>query len=677
MSTKAIFLCGLVKLCACFTVCGQSEAELAQFQSFFDEENEFPLEKTLQAASLKLDQAREIADPREESMALKNLGLLHLNRLHDYEKAMVFFIRALAIEDSIQWESQQVLSYVAIARVFNIVGDYYKSAQFLRQALKINEAGKDINSLAMILIDLGNVNASMGHIEEAFSNYERVLRYKNDIAKKFEAEALFHFAHLYTLQGNYQEALGNHKKSLAIVRRLSDRYSEAQSLNDIGMLYALMGNDEKSLANHLVALEIRQALNDKRGMAESHNNIGSFYFKQKDPEKAVASGMLALEKGLESQAQDQIFRSYELLSQCYKDLADYKNALAYMELSLAIHEFIQNEKQERHLQETQNRYVLGKMENEIEKLDALHLAREKEIAAQKQFRNILFLGVVLVAVIALLVLYLYLVKRRSNRRLEVAKTEVQQQNITLQELNHTKDKFFSIISHDLKGPLSSLTSFSHLLIDHLDSMSKEEIQLLAKDLDKSVRNLFALLENLLEWSRSQTGNIDFTPEVFDLTAVLENNKNLLEGQAKSKKISLHVDRLSTCLVKLHKQSINTVVRNLISNAIKFTPEGGAIQVGVRNTNQRISISVKDNGVGIPPEAMSKLFRIDRKHSTKGTASEKGTGLGLILCKDFVEKNGGKISVQSEPGKGSVFSFSFSHDILVSPPIKLVESAPFS
>src|SRR5690606_22843834 len=139
----------------------------------------------------------------------------------------------------------------------------------------------------------------------------------------------------------------------------------------------------------------------------------------------------------------------------------------------------------------------------------------------------LFLLIALVAVIALLVLYLYLVKRRSNRILEVARQEVQQQNVRLQELNHTKDKFFSIISHDLKGPLNSLTSFSHLLIEHTDSMSREEIQLLAGDLDKSVKNLYTLLENLLEWSRSQTGNIDFSGEVFDLTELAKSNKTLL------------------------------------------------------------------------------------------------------------------------------------------------------
>ena len=660
MFTKANRLACFLMLLASFSLFGQTDAELAQFQRFFETKNQPPLEKTLPAARLKLEQAREINDARGEAIALKTLGLLHLNRLHDYEKAMDFFIQALTIEDSLRFESQQALTYVAISRVFEVVGDYYKSAHFLNQALRSNEAERDINSLAMILINMGKVNASLGKLDEALNNYKQVLRYREDIDEKYEAEALFHLAHSFTLQGNYPEALRYHKKALGISRGAKDRYAEALSLNDIGILYALMKNDTKSLANHQVALEIRQALADKRGLAESYNNIGLLYYRQNDPAKAIVLGKLALENGRESQAQEQMFQSYELLSQAYKDLEDYENSLTCKELSLAIHEFIQNERQERQLLETQNRYVLGKKENEIEKLEALRLDREREILAQKEFRNILFLLVGMVVVIALLVLYLYLVKRRSNRTLEAAKNEVQQQNIRLQELNHTKDKFFSIISHDLKGPLNSLTSFSHLLIDHTDRMSKEEIRLLAKDLDQSVKNLYTLLENLLEWSRSQTGNIDFSGEVFDLCELVEANRNLLAGQAKNKNIGIHVDVPQGCPVALHKPSVNTVLRNLISNAIKFTPEGGCIRVSLQRSGTRVSISVADDGVGMGRDVLGKLFRIDTKHSTKGTADEKGSGLGLILCREFVEKNGGAISVTSQPGKGSIFTFTFGY-----------------
>lgn len=675
MSRKAL-LAGLVLISVSFALYGQSESEFSRFRAFFREQDQPPLETTLHAATLKLEQAREIQDGREEARALKELGLIHLNRVHDYEKAMDFFILALAIEDSLKLEPQRVLTYIAIARVFEVVGDYYKSAQFLEQALTINETQRDINALAMILNNLGKVKASLGSIDEAFSYYRRVLNYREDIDKRFEAEALFNIGHLYTHQGDYAEALSSHKNALAVTRKAGDEYAEAATLNDIGILYGLMKNNEKSRANHLVALEIRERLSDKAGMAASYNNIGWLNYRLNNTGEAITNGKRALELGREAQAQEQIFKSYELLSQSYKELGDFKNALTYKELSLAIHEFIQNEKQERQLLETQNRYVVGRKETEIAKLEALRLDREKELAAQQKFQNVLFVVVGLVAIIAGLLLILYIVKRRSNRVLEVAKNEVQHQNIKLQDLNHTKDKFFSIISHDLKGPLNSLTSFSRLLMDHIDNLSKEEIQMLARDLDKSLKNLFTLLENLLEWSRSQTGNIDFTPEVFDLTEILKSNKNLLESQAGNKRITIVIDQDGECPVRLHKQSINTVIRNLISNAIKFTREGGTIRLSVNKNGSLLSVSVADNGIGMSKEVMERLFHIDQKQSSPGTANEKGTGLGLILCREFIEKNGGKIAVQSMPGEGSTFTCSFPMKVAVKAGKKVTEPASF-
>lgn len=659
-----------------FLIHAQDEAELSRFQSFFDERQTSPVEKALYEASLKLEQSREIGDAREEARALRDLGLIHLNRAHDYEKAVDLLIDALAIEDSLQLVNQQVLTYISLARAFEVVGDFYKSAQFLNQAASLDPQEININTLAMIFNDLGRVNAAMGAMDKALQNFQHVLRYRTDIDKRFEAEALLNLGHLYTAQGDYKAALESHKKALAVTRALTDRRSEALSLNDIGVLYGLMKNDEKSLANHEVALEIRQSLDDKRGIAESYNNIASFYLRKGEAEKARANGLLALEQGRESQAQDQMLKSYDLLSQSFKSLGDFQSALSYKELSQALHEFIENEAHERQLLETQNRYLLEKKETEIQKLDALRLDRERELAAGKKFRNVLYLLVVLGVATAGLLLILYLVKRRSNRILSVAKKEVQQQNIKLQQLNNTKDKFFSIISHDLKGPLNSLTSFSRLLIDHTDSLSREEIQALAKDLDKSVKNLLTLLENLLEWSRSQTGNIDFTPEVFDVRELLESNKLLLDSQATSKQVNIELVYSGESRVRLHKQSVNTVIRNLLSNAIKFTSPDGTIRLGLRRQNSTFEIYVADNGVGMSPEVVEKLFRLDSKHSTRGTANEKGTGLGLILCRDFIEKNGGHLRVQSAPGKGSAFTCSFPDRVCVPDESAVVASTSF-
>lgn len=635
---------------------GEEEA-LTWYESFF-QGKKGPIEKPLAARQASLKQAIAEHNKAKEATLLKEIGLLHLTRTQDYEQAMDFFIQSLAIEDSLNLKLNQIFSYLAIARVFEEVGDFNKAEQFLAKALEWNRPLKNTRLHVMILNTLGKIRAAQGKREEALRDYEEVLQFKTEVADpRAEAGALLNMAHLYTQETKYTEALAKHKESLAISRAIHDRQTEAQSLSDIGELYRLMKNDTKALANHVAALEVRQALKDKKGMAESYNHVGAMYYQQKNYQRAIANLQLALKSARDAQDQAQILKSYEYLSVSFKELGDYKKAWEYKDQQQLLQEFIQNDRNEHQLLERQNRYEIEKKESRIDQLEVLKAQREKEFQTQKKLRNFLFLLVGLSVVVAALVLYLYLVKRRSNKVLEAAHTMMHQQNQKLQELNATKDKFFSIISHDLKGPLNSLTSFSGLLLNHTDSLSKEEIQMLAKDLDKSVKNLFALLENLLEWSRSQTGNIEFKPEPFDLGAVVEENRALLKAQAQAKHITLVNDSAGAWPVHAHKNSINTVVRNLISNAIKFTPDGGQITAHVKRDNGHVVVSIADNGVGMSAEVMQKLFRIEAKHSTKGTADEKGTGLGLILCREFVEKNGGKIWVESEEGKGSVFSFS--------------------
>jgi signal transduction histidine kinase len=665
------FFSTLMLLLTFLQLIAQDQSTTERYKNFF-KQNDQSVEQALKRNESALEEAIETQDMRREANLRKEIGFLHLTRTLNYEEALDCFIQALSIEDSLDLKSEQIITRLGVAEVFEEAGNYHKSSELLEQALEINRPLNDIPMLVLILNKSGRLNALLGKLDLALENYEMALNYKDELDElQPQAEAVFNIANLYTLRNNYRDALEYHKRALALWRSAGDRANEAISLNAIGSLYRLMKNNEKSLANHVVSLEIRQELKDKKGIAESYNNIAVLYYEQKNIQQAVSNLMLALEAAREAQAQEQIRKAYENLSQCYKDVGDFKTSLEYKDLLIAINEFIQNDKSERQLLETQNRYVIDKKQLEIEKLESIRAAREKELIVQKKFRNFLIALIGLGVVIVLLTLYLYISKQKSNRVLQAANAKVNQQNLELTDLNATKDKFFSIISHDLKGPLNSLTSFSGLLINHTDSLSKDEIKMLAKDLDKSLKNLFALLENLLEWSRSQTGNIEFKPERFNLAEVLRQNKELLNTQAQNKQIEIVQDGLVDLPVDAHKHSVNTVVRNLISNAIKFTPSGGTITLNAKQTNEFLTVSVADTGVGMSPDVIQKLFRLDTKHTTKGTAEEKGTGLGLILCKEFIEKNGGKIWVESVTGKGSVFYFSLPMHAIEAPTENLV------
>ena len=226
----------------------------------------------------------------------------------------------------------------------------------------------------------------------------------------------------------------------------------------------------------------------------------------------------------------------------------------------------------------------------------------------------------------------------------------------MQELNATKDKFFSIIAHDIKNPLGVCLSVSEFVLKEFSILSREDIFEFMEGIFKSARGLHDLLENLLTWSRSQTGKISFNPEYNSLAEVAYNIIGFLKPNAEKKEISLIVDIPDNLHAFFDINMINTVVRNLVSNAIKFTPNGGRVLVSSEELSDNVIVSVSDNGVGIDVEDIPKLFRIDIHHSTRGTSEESGTGLGLILCQEFVETNNGKIWVESRVNEGSIFKF---------------------
>jgi two-component system sensor histidine kinase/response regulator len=235
------------------------------------------------------------------------------------------------------------------------------------------------------------------------------------------------------------------------------------------------------------------------------------------------------------------------------------------------------------------------------------------------------------------------------------KRVIENQKKELVLANETKDKFFSIIAHDLRGPIGSLVNMFELLEDETLFTEKErkEAEIAMK---KSTKSTYDLLENLLRWSRLQNGTIEFNPENINCFDLVEQCFNLLKNLSKNKKISLVNNIKNDLYAYADKEMITTVIRNLISNAIKFTNENGTIEVNADKKDYFIFISVKDNGVGISNKNIDKLFTISEKITSTGTSGEQGTGLGLVLCKEFIEKNNGKIWVQSEINNGSTFTF---------------------
>ncbi len=268
------------------------------------------------------------------------------------------------------------------------------------------------------------------------------------------------------------------------------------------------------------------------------------------------------------------------------------------------------------------------------------------------------------AIIVLIIfIYRYLLKAKTNKLLAAQNKEIFAANQLLEdsqrqlrELNATKDKFFSIIAHDLKNPFTSLLSISELMSKNYNTLDEEDKISSLLSFHRSARRIYALLENLLTWSRSQTGRIEFNPVDFNISNLAMECIRLFTLHAEKKGITLQLNAKENIMAHGDPEMINTVFRNLLHNAIKYSRNGGTMELDIMLDDGMIRVSVKDEGVGISGDNLKGLFNLASQSVSKGTDGEKGTGLGLIICKEFVEKNGGRLTVKSEPDKGSTFSF---------------------
>ncbi len=283
---------------------------------------------------------------------------------------------------------------------------------------------------------------------------------------------------------------------------------------------------------------------------------------------------------------------------------------------------------------------------QLKELESLKMNNYR-LAAIKQQKNSFYLNLVSIGIALLfgaVSLFIFFRDREERKKVE--------SNLT--ELNLNKDKFFSIISHDLRGPTSNIVRLSEFLLE--PNLAEADRKNMTLHLHKAAQNLQKLLENLLSWAKFQMGRLDFTPAPVDLYNLANESIAQVATMAADKAIIIKNQVAPRTYAFADDQMIMMVLRNLLVNAIKFTNQAGTVKVSATETDQEVQISVADNGIGMNPETTNKLFQLGNHFTTLGTSNEKGSGLGLILCMELLEKNNGTIRVSSEPGKGSTFVF---------------------
>lgn len=612
----------------------------------------------------------------------------------NFIKAKQFSDQALALAENKNWTWAKVAAYSQEGFLATLSGDYTSAIKFDNQNLQLVINQRDSAAIAESLNFLGNDYSDLGKYDEAyyyFTQSYRVARAINDSLKM--TVAIYNIGTVLTELGQYDLALDHFSVATRISEAIDDidglpynqdavgdvllrkkDYQKAEEnlvkalkntktrkltvleprvLKHLARLYIETENFEKALAAYDSATRIYKSTSNEFGVAEVDLGISEILIEQErfdDAQKKIEASLATAQR---FNADKMSIDCYKLLSSLAERKEDFVDALDYFKKYKQLEDSLFSRDMVEKIFQDQLRFQTETKDFEIATLSKASSDQQEEIKREEFLRNIL------VVVIALTAILLFTVYRSGQRRIQINKLlmehqeEIKRRKDELEQLNQVKDKFFSIISHDLRSPMNALSGILNLMEG--DNISREEFSTLTKELRTQFNHTRTLINNLLDWALFQMDKLKIQPEKIELSGLVDENFNLLSSMhLKEMKLVNKVPANTFGWGDLNM--LNLVLRNLILNAIKFSKAGGDIEISATEKDGLITIGVRDFGVGIHPEVQKILFEKTMGYSTRGTANEKGTGLGLILCKEFVEKNGGTIWLESEVGKGSTFYF---------------------
>lgn len=574
--------------------------------------------------------------------------------------------------DSATKESMPIVN--EIVQIASQINDYKSMADakiyasiFARYQRELPMALDYLNKAEQLYIQQNNkpniaeVYRSKGEVYRAMGQYDLSLKWLKKAEKLFDLNKNYHglaktynrFAAVYferntSLDPRYIDSVVYYSDlSISYGEMNNDIQLIVSTYNILGALYLNIGNYELSEKNLMLAKQIAYSSQAYSDLPVIYYNLAKLSYKCNRIDESIKYADTAnIKAQIHSQPQFS-YLSLLMLNSLYKSKNDYKSALQYLDEA---HQIYQK------LVATEMDCLRFQLEEKNTKDKALVAqAKEGDLASYKN--TVLVIMVISVFFISFLLVYLFAQQKNANVNLAETIELYHKQTEALQSANATKDKFFSIIAHDLRSPLGSLMGLTRVMYEQMDHFSRFELKENAQMVFESVTNIYKLVQNLLDWSRIQRGVLKFTPALLDLNEIINTAIQLNKGNSDSKDICVLYTNQEFDPVIADSNILTTILRNLLSNSIKFTPRGGDIKIDLKKLDDgNFEFSVQDNGVGISENRIDKLFKIEEKVSTVGTEGEPSTGLGLPLCKELVTLHGGEISVSSKENCGACFTF---------------------
>jgi len=551
-----------------------------------------------------------------------------------------------------------------IAECYDAYGAYYyfsdvaKSIDYYIQSLRILEKYEENETLLTKISNVGSLYGRINQNEKAIEYFLKAVGIAERTNHEYTKSTLFNnLAAIYFAEGDNSKSKYYLEEALKIARQLKDERTICGITVNLGELYQQEKQFEKAMEYYQAGL-YNPAI---KGMPDQEvytlYNIANLYFQMEEFRKTIQFAEDALELAKQHNISLHNVELYKLLALAYEKVQDYKTALANQKLYQTFSDSLFNIQSTGKIAEIQSKYDFDVAENENVLLKKENEIKSLAIERQKN-RQILLLIILLIVFGTIVIVLRRLKKNREINVLLTAKNEeINLKSQELEKLNWSKDKFFSILAHDLRNPFNSILGSLEILSTEYPRLDETDRLQLIQLTHKSALATNNLLTNLLDWSTIQRGGINLEKDYCDIAPLIQESVNIHQSLASQKEITIDNQILNGEKAFVDKKSILVTFNNLINNAIKFTPPKGKVTISSDLSDGFIHIRIKDTGIGIPPEILRSLFRIEATRSRPGTNQEPGTGLGLFLCKDFTELNGGKISVTSEVNAGSSFQVS--------------------
>jgi signal transduction histidine kinase/Tfp pilus assembly protein PilF len=610
--------------------------------------------------SLKINEL--LNDHKAMADVLGNLGLI-FRRQRNYERSLEFQNRSLKLYREMNDSIGISNCYGNIGLIYTDQGKFDKALIQYYNGLRMKESLRDKMGMANAYGNIGYIYLKINSIDQAKVNMERSLGLFEEIDNKTGiAEACLYLGDIYQLQKETDKAIKTFRKCFQIYRDKGNPKGMADASLKLGTIYYSIKLDTLALFEFQRSLDLYMKANEVEGIIDSKIWLSRYLIDQEIFDQAGQKLNDALRVAQKEHFYQQEYEILGLLAIVHMHWEDYQAAAQYLSKSKALADTIYNRKLDKEVTQLQMQYDFDKKmaEKEFEE-KTQKIQNDLQIKRVNTIRNISLSAVLGISILIIFIVRKSRVIREKNKILQQQQVqiieqmeELQNQKKQLEKANQTKDKFLSIIGHDLRNPFNAISSFVSLVTEHPEMMQPDIIQKYLQLIKDAGNNAHSLLENLLEWAMSQSGDLVLNTEKVSLNYILRGNALLIREMAIQKNISVIEELDDNPQVLIDKNMINTVIRNLLSNALKFTPNGGSIKIKSLIENHQIKISIIDTGIGIAPDQRATLF--EPGLSKKGYGGVGSTGLGLILCKDFLSLHGKELRVESEVNIGTTFWF---------------------